>query len=416
MRRLFARKWTAKQVAPLVIQAAPWLALAALAAFWPRGHGKPKPGLSVQAAAEPESFEVAEPGRGRLADAPHRIPMRGWKDVLWRTYREITCDRLSAVAGGVTFYTLLALFPAIGVFVSLYGLINDVTAVQTQLVQFAAVIPGSVIDIVGDQMLRLATRPHASLSAAFVISLLLSVWSANAGMKALFDGLNIAYDESEKRSYVVRTAMTYAFTLGLLVFLTLVTAILVAVPLYLKDAGLADFALVWVPMRWLVILGLAATAFAMVYRYGPSRAQARWRWVSPGGVFAALLWLGGSLGFSWYVNNVAHFDATYGSLGAVIGFMMWIWFSVMVVLIGAELNAEIEHQTALDSTTGAPQPMGARGAAMADTVGLAFHLDLKKLTSKVWIDGRDQAERVLTAARLRKPQPNSSSSAESRAA
>ncbi|MES2343566.1 MAG: YihY/virulence factor BrkB family protein [Pseudomonadota bacterium] len=416
MRRLFARKWTAKQVAPLVVQAAPWLALAALAAFWPRGRGKPKPGLSVQAAAEPESFETAEPGRGRLADAPHRIPMRGWKDVLWRTYREVTCDRLSAVAGGVTFYTLLALFPAIGVFVSLYGLFNDVTAVQAQLVQFAAVIPSSVIDIVGDQMLRLATRPHASLSAAFVVSLLLSVWSANAAMKALFDGLNIAYDEAEKRSYLFRTAMTYAFTLGLLVFLTLVSAILVAVPLYLRDAGFADLALVWVPMRWLVILGLAATAFAMVYRYGPSRAHARWRWVSPGGMFAALLWLGGSLGFSWYVNNVAHFDATYGSLGAVIGFMMWIWFSVMVVLIGAELNAEIEHQTALDSTTGAPQPMGARGAAMADTVGLAFHFDLKKLTSKVWIDGRDQAERVLTAARLRKPQPNSSSKAESRAA
>ncbi|MDO8380447.1 YihY/virulence factor BrkB family protein [Phenylobacterium sp.] len=403
-------------MAPLVIQAAPWVALAALAAFWPRGRGKPKPGLSVQAAAEPESFETAEPGRGRLADAPHRIPMRGWKDVLWRTYREVTCDRLSAVAGGVTFYTLLALFPAIGVFVSLYGLFNDVTAVQAQLVQFAAVIPSSVIDIVGDQMLRLATRPHASLSAAFVLSLLLSIWSANAAMKALFDGLNIAYDEAEKRSYLFRTAMTYAFTLGLLVFLTLVSAILVAVPLYLRDAGFADFALVWVPMRWLVILGLAATAFAMVYRYGPSRAQARWRWVSPGGVFAALLWLGGSLGFSWYVNNVAHFDATYGSLGAVIGFMMWIWFSVMVVLIGAELNAEIEHQTALDSTTGAPQPMGERGAAMADTVGLAFHFDLKKLTSKVWIDGRDQAERVLTAARLRKPQPNSSSRAESRAA
>ncbi len=416
MRKLFSKKWTKERLAPLAFQAAPWVALAAVAAFWPRKNAKPKPGLSVQAHAEPESFEIAEPGRGRLADAPHRIPMRGWKDVLWRTYREITCDRLSAVAGGVTFYTLLALFPAIGVFVSLYGLFNDVSAVQSQLNQFAAVIPASVISIVGEQMLRLATRPHASLSVAFIISLLLSVWSANAGMKALFDGLNIAYDESEKRNYVVRTALTYAFTLGLLVFLTLVSAILVAVPLYLKDAGLAEFALVWVPLRWLVILGLAATAFSMVYRYGPCRAHARWRWVSPGGACAAVLWLGGSLGFSWYVNNVAHFDVTYGSLGAVIGFMMWIWFSVMVVLIGAELNAEIEHQTALDSTTGPAQPMGVRGAAMADTVGLAFHFDLKKLTSKVWVDGVDQAEKVLTAARLRKAQPNSSSRAESRAA
>lgn len=416
MRSLFSWKWTKERLAPMAFQAAPWLALAALAAFWPRGKGKPQPGLSVQVHAEPESFEVAEPGRGRLAAAPHHIPLRGWKDVLWRTYREVTCDRLTAVAGGVTFYTLLALFPAIGVFVSLYGLFNDVTAVQAQLNQFAVVIPGSVINIVGDQMLRLAERPNASLSAAFLISLLLSVWSANAGMKALFDGLNIAYDEAEKRNYVVRTALTYAFTLGLLVFLTLVSAILVAVPLYLKDAGFGDLALIWLPLRWLVILGLAAAAFSMVYRYGPCRARARWRWVSSGGVFAALLWLVGSLGFSWYVNNIAHFDVTYGSLGAVIGFMLWIWFSVMVVLIGAELNAEIEHQTALDSTTGPPQPMGVRGAAMADTVGLAFHFDLRKLTSKVWVDGVDQAERVLTAARLRKPQPNSSSKAESRAA
>ncbi|MDP2009117.1 MAG: YihY/virulence factor BrkB family protein [Phenylobacterium sp.] len=416
MRRPFSKKWTRERLAPLAFQAAPWVALAALAAFWPRGRRDPKPGLSVQVHAEPESFDAAEPGRGRLAAAPHHIPLRGWKDVLWRTYREITCDRLPAVAGGVTFYTLLALFPAIGVFVSLYGLFNDVTAVQAQLNQFAVVLPGSVIEIVGDQMLRLANRPTASLSVAFLISLLLSVWSANAGMKALFDGLNIAYDEAEKRSYVVKTAFTYVFTLGLLVFLTLVSAILVAVPLYLEGAGLSEFAVIWLPLRWLVILGLAATAFSMVYRYGPCRARARWRWVSTGGVFAAVMWLVGSLGFSWYVNNIAHFDVTYGSLGAVIGFMLWIWFSVMVVLIGAELNAEIEHQTALDSTTGPAQPMGVRGAAMADTVGLAFHFDARKVLSKVWVDGTDQAERVLTAARLRKPQPNSSSKADNRAA
>ncbi|MBP6546786.1 MAG: YihY/virulence factor BrkB family protein [Phenylobacterium sp.] len=400
----------------MALQAAPWVALAAMAAFWPRRRGNTKPGLSVQVHADPESFEVAEPGRGRMAAAPHHIPLRGWKDVLWRTYREITCDRLTAVAGGVTFYTLLALFPAIGVFVSLYGLFNDVTAVQAQLSQFAVVIPASVIGIVGDQMLRLADRPSASLSLAFLISLLLSVWSANAGMKALFDGLNIAYDEAEKRSYVVKTALTYGFTLGLLIFLTLVSVILVAVPLYLEGAGFAEVALVWLPLRWLAILALAAAAFSLVYRYGPCRARARWRWVSPGGVFAAVMWLVGSLGFSWYVNNVAHFDVTYGSLGAVIGFMLWIWFSVMVVLIGAELNAEIEHQTALDSTTGPPQPMGVRGAAMADTVGLAFHFDARKVLSKVWVDGTDQAERVLTAARLRKPQPNSSSKADNRAA
>ena len=165
-----------------------------------------------------------------------------------------------------------------------------------------------------------------------------------------------------------------------------------------------------------MIFALASAAFSIAYRFGPCRARARWRWVTPGGVFAASFWLIGSLGFSWYVNNVANFDATYGSLGAVIGFMLWIYASVMVVLVGAELNAEIEHQTALDSTTGPPRPMGVRGAAMADTVGLAFHFDLRKITSQVWTDGIEQTDRVLTAARLRKPQPNSSSSADSRAA
>jgi len=127
---------------------------------------------------------------------------------------------------------------------------------------------------------------------------------------------------------------------------------------------------------------LAACAFAVVYRFGPSRERARWRWVRWGAALAAVAWIGGSLGFSWYVNHIAHYDATYGSLGAAVGFMMWIWFSVMVVLIGAELNAEIEHQTALDSTTGAPLPMGARGAVMADTVGQRFtglHAGLEKL-------------------------------------
>jgi len=372
-----------------------------------------RPGMSVEATAAPPAFDAAEPGRGRLAPGPHHIPAKGWKDIAWRTYQEIGRDRLAAVAGGVTFYTLLALFPAIGVFVSLYGIFADLGAVRQQLAEMATVFPREVISIVGDQMVRLATRPPASLSLAFVISLLFSVWSANAGMKALFDGLNIAYDEQETRSLVRRTLLTYSFTVAALVCLVVMTAILVAAPLGLERLGLHALASVWVPLRWLVLLSVAATAFSFIYRYAPCRARARWSWVSLGGGVAACLWLGGSLGFSWYLNNVAHFDVTYGSLGAAIGFMMWIWFSVMVVLIGAELNAEIEHQTALDSTTGPEQPMGARGAAMADTVGLAFHLDISKIKQQAVDDGRKQAERVRKALGR---QPNSSSKADNRAA
>lgn len=382
-----------------MMRVAPWVGLLAMTELWRRSLAKPKPGMSVQAEATPETFDHAEPGRGRLAHAPHRIPLRGWKDIAWRTYQEIGRDRLPAVAGGVTFYTLLALFPAIGVFVSLYGIFADVGVVQKQLADLATVFPQAVVDIIGAQMLRLASRPEASLSLAFLISLLLSVWSANAGMKALFEGLNIAYDEEEKRHFVKRTALTYGFTFGALVFLVVMTAILVAAPVAFDQLGLDEMADLWIPLRWLVLLIVAAVAFSVVYRFAPCRAQARWRWVSVGGVLAACFWLGGSLGFSWYVNNVAHFDVTYGSLGAVIGFMMWIWFSVMVVLIGAELNAEIEHQTALDSTTGPAAPMGERGAAMADTVGLAFHLDLAKIKNRAVGDSRRQAERVRNALR-----------------
>jgi membrane protein len=378
---------------------------------WRRRGVPRKGGLSVQATAAPETFDAAEPGHGRLAPGPHRIPPRGWRDVVWRVWLEINRDRLTVVAASVTFYSLLAIFPAIGVFVAIYGIFADVNAVREQLNDLAAVMPSGVVSLIGDQMMRLAQRPSASLSFAFAINLLLSVWSANAGMKSLFDGLNIAYDETEKRNIIKLTLLTYGFTFGALIFVTLVAAILVAAPLAFAFLGLARFEDVWAPMRWLLLFAVASTAFSVIYRFAPCRRHARWRWVTPGGVFAAGFWLVGSLGFSWYVNNFANYDVTYGSLGAVIGFMMWIWFSVMVILIGGELNAEIEHQTARDSTTGVEKPMGARGAVMADTVGLSFDLRFTKMARDVLSGGRDRVDRV-----LKRGQANSSSSAAKRAA
>jgi membrane protein len=373
----------AARAGSLLLGAAPWVGMAAMAGLWARSRRKPKPGLSQQVTAAPEHFEAAEPGRGRLAPAPHRIPPKGWRDILWRTWLEIGRDRLAAVAGGITFYSLLAIFPGIGAFVSLYGLFADVDEVSKQLDQLAAFVPQQILSLLGDQMVRLASQRHASLSAAFLVSLMLSVWSANAGMQSLIDGLNVTYDETEKRNFVVRRALTYGFTFAAIVFLTAVTAILVALPILAEDLELLDW---WVaPVRWLALLGLSCLSFAVIYRYGPSREKARWRWVGWGAAFAALAWVGGSLGYSWFLNHLAHYDATYGSLGAVVGFMVWIWFSTMVVLVGAELNAEIEHQTALDSTTGPPLPMGQRGAAMADTVGLAF-----EGVAKLW-DGAEAA-------------------------
>jgi membrane protein len=335
-------------------------------------------------ASEPRTsrdYDQLEPGRGRAAETPPQIPPLGWKDVAWRTWLEVGRDRLPATAGGVTFYMLLAIFPAIGAFVSLWGLFADVQTVSGQLVDIAAFVPPGVLDLVAQQMVRLATARGATLSLAFVASFALSLWSANAGMAALFDGLNVVYEEREKRNFLVRRLMTFAFTCAGLAFAIAATAILVAAPWALSSLGLGDSLLV--PLRWLLLLGLAAVAFGVVYRYGPSRQHARWRWVQPGALAAAVAWVASSLAFSWYVNHVAHYDLTYGPLGAVVAFMSWIWVSAMVVLLGAELNAELEHQTACDTTTGSPRPLGERGARMADTVGEAF-IGVRKEAGRVW--------------------------------
>lgn len=410
-----------RRVAPAVATLAPWAVAAALAAAWwndrkqrpppqpLRVEPKLQPGLSRQTQAEPEHFDAQEPGRGRVAAHPHRIPWRGWKDILWRTYREMSHDRLTVVAGSVTYYTLLAVFPALGVFVSLYGLIADVQAVREQLVQLSTIFPPEAVSLLGEQMMRLATGKAVGLSAAFIVSLLLSIWSANAAMKSLFDGLNIAYDETEKRNFFLRTALTYGFTVALLVFLTAVSAILVAAPIALEALRIRDDWLI--AARWPLVYGVAASAFCIAYRYGPSRQLAQWRWLIPGSAVAAFLWMAGSASFSWYLNNVARLDATYGSLGTVVGFMLWVWFSVMVVLMGAELNAEIEHQTALDSTTGPPKPMGERGAAMADTVGLRF-VGFRKGAGMLWGIFRRQTNNLLR--RRNEPPPTAPLSGEER--
>lgn len=374
----------------LLLRLAPWLGLAAMTTLWARDRRqRASGGLSKEEAARPEHFDAEDPGHGRLAPAPAHIPMTGWRDILWRTWLEMNRDRLPTVAAGVTFYTLLAIFPAVAAFVSLYGLFADVGVVREQLNDLAAFVPRDVLTLVGDQMMQLATRQNAGLSLALALSTLLSLWTANAAIAALFDGLNIAYGETEKRNFVVRRTLSYAFTVALVLFATVVTGVLVAVPIYLRKWGLIDSWLA--PFRWVVLTALAASAFAVLYRFGPSRERARWRWVRWGAAFAAAAWIGGSLGFSWYVNHVAHYDATYGSLGAAVGFMMWIWVSAMVVLIGAELNAEIEHQTALDSTTGAPLPMGERGAVMADSVGQPF-----AGVGKLWGDLRAKIGRRLS--------------------
>ena len=336
----------------------------------------PRPGAKKDAlslkGAEAEQAAATEPDRGRTAETPSQIPAKGWKDILWRVYAQIGEDRVLSVAAGVTFYALLALFPGITAFVSLYGLFADAGTVSDHLAKLSGILPSGALDIIGEQVRRIASKPAGSLGFAFFSGLVIALWSSNAGMKALFDALNIVYDEDEKRGFIKLNAISLLFTLGALVFLLLALAAVVAIPVVLKLFWFGK-TLEWLLsiLRWPILLAGVLFGLACLYRYGPSRDKAQWRWVTWGSAIAAALWLGGSMLFSWYVANFGNYDATYGSLGAAIGFMTWIWLSTIVILLGGEINAELEHQTAEDTTEGARQPLGTRGAKMADTVGAA---------------------------------------------
>lgn len=327
-------------------------------------------GFAEKQHAPPQA--AAEKGRGRSADTPTEIPALGWKDILWRTYEEFGKDRVMSVAAGVTYYALLAIFPAIAALVSLYGLFADPVTLQDHLNAMSGVLPSGALDIIREQVTRIASQGGGTLGVSFVIGLAIALWSANAGMKAVFDALNIVYDEEEKRSFIKLNMMSLSFTLGAIFFILLAIAGIVVLPILLDFLGLRE-SVEWLLSlaRWPVLLIVVVFGLSLIYRYGPSRDKAEWKWVTPGGVVAAVLWLVVSMLFSWYVANFGSYNETYGSLGAVIGFMTWIWISSVVVLLGAEINAEMEHQTAKDTTEGAHQPMGARGAQMADTVGVA---------------------------------------------
>ncbi len=304
---------------------------------------------------------------GADADAPTEIPSSGWRDILWRTYGEVSKDRVLAVAAGVTFYGLLAIFPAIAAFVSLYGLVADPGTVAEQLSRAEGVLPGGAIEVVRDQIVRISTGNETKLSFAFFIGLGLSAWSANAGVKAVFDALNVAYGEEEKRSFIRLNLTSLAFTLGLLVFAVLAIGAVAAIPVILDYLYLGDVTewLIWLG-RWPALIAILMTGLAALYRFGPSRDDAQWKWVSPGAVFASGAWLLGSLLFSWYVASFEDYNKTYGALGAVIALLMWMWLSATIVLVGAELNSETERQTLRDTTEGPPRPIGLRGADAAD--------------------------------------------------
>lgn len=279
------------------------------------------------------------------AAGPRRRGWAAWKHVLYRTYQEINDDRLLALAAGVVFYGLLALFPALTALVSSYGLFASPSTIIGHMATASSLMPAGAYRIVDEQVTRIVTQGTGTLGFAFFFGLALALWSANAGVKAVIDALNICYGVNEKRGLIRLNLVSLAFTVGAIVCMLLAIGAIVVLPVvlsYLPFGGLSHGVVTW--GRWPALFALLLLMLAVLYRFGPSRDFARWQWISPGATFAALAWLSGSALLSWYLGHFADYDATYGSLGAGIGLMMWLWMTAIVVLVGAELNSEIEAE------------------------------------------------------------------------
>ena len=311
-------------------------------------------------------------GRGRHAASPEAIPPRGWKDILWRAYKGINDKNLFLVAGGVTYYVLLALFPALLALVFIYGLMFDRVQVEQQVDAMAGVLPDSARQLIATELHQIVSSSGGALSIGVVISVLFALWSASRGMSGLMSALDICYGQEERRSFVRFNLVALGLTLGMIAVGVVAIALVAALPALVSATGLGGF-LKWVALvvEWPVLFGVAVTALAVLYRYAPDRDEPQWRWLTPGAVAATALWIAGSVAFTAYVANFGSYNATYGSLTGVVVLLTWLYLTSLAVVLGAEINAESERQTRADTTVGAPEPMGERGAFAADTLGEA---------------------------------------------
>lgn len=272
------------------------------------------------------------------------LAKRRWIQILIGTYKSISADRVLAVAAGVTFYGLLAVFPAVAALVSLYSLFTEPVAIKGHMDELSSLLPGGVVQVVGDQIQRISSAGTGTLGLSFVIGVAIAIWGANAGVKAVFDAINVAYGVREERSFIKLNLISLAFTLGAIAFAIIALAAVVVLPVFLQYVGLdVLFDALLRYGRWPLIWVAIVIALSLLYRFGPTDSlDPKWRWITWGSALASLLWLATSATFSWYAANFGSYNATYGSLGAVIGFMTWMWISAIVIMLGAELNSEIE--------------------------------------------------------------------------
>ena len=310
--------------------------------------------------------------RGRAATSPTQIPAPGWRDILVRSWAEVSDNNIFLVAGGVTYAVLLALFPGLAALVSIYGLLLDPSEVERQLGALSQVLPANSVEMISGELHKLIAASSGSLSISAGVALVLALWSASRGMSGLITAFDIAYDQKETRGFFKLNLVALTLTMFMLVGGTVVIALVGVLPAALEIIGL-ESSTKWLLLllEWPLLIVVVMTGLAVLYRYAPDRHPPRWRWVSPGAGIATLLWLLGSVGFTVYVSHFNSYDKTYGSLGGVVVLLTWLYLSSFVALFGAVINAQSERQTGADTTDGHDKPMGSRKAKAADTMGEA---------------------------------------------
>lgn len=310
------------------------------------------------------------PDHGRTATRPRDIPALGWKEILQRTWSESGKDNIGIVAAGVAFYGFLALIPLLGATVLTYGLVAEPQTVLEHARAITRMLPGEAGQFVGEQLISVLKTSEGKKGLGVLLALALALWGARNAAGSVVTALNIAYEQRETRNFFKTTLLALAITVAavlLALFAGGAIAVLAAIERFLPDLG--PVGSVGFSLLTYVLLGaIAAAAAATLFKYGPARAQAQWRWLTPGSLLFAVGWIVLTLGFGFYVKSFGNYGATYGSLSAIVVLLTWLYLSSYLLLLAAELNSEIEHQTATDTTTGKGKPMGERGAWSADHV------------------------------------------------
>ena len=308
--------------------------------------------------------------KGHQASSPWQMPRRAWKDIAARTYKRTWDDNVALVAAGVAFYGFFALLSLLGLIVLVYGIVADPLSVIEHMRALTNVLPTDVAFIIGDQLMNAVKASQKTKGLAILLAFLVATYGGTNGASSVITALNIAYEEKETRSLFRFYLLAVCLTVGALIVALIAIAATAAVGFLQRLLPAASHAAVVAGKigGYLMLTLLAALIASILYRIGPAREDAKWKWITPGSLFAALAWLVLTVAFGFYVSHFTNYHASYGSLGAVVALLTWMYLSAYAFIIGAELNSEIEHQTAKDSTTGSPEPMGARGAWAADNV------------------------------------------------